>query len=307
VRYVKGQEPLWVVDKELSVEHGLGFCPVLWIQNHEVLGQIDGESDCHGVYDQIEQMDLLQSMASRVILMNCDPTAAIKEDMEMSEIAKGSDNTIKLTKGGEFSYVEISATGPKAATEAAGQLKEQILEVAQVFLPPADGGAVQQTATQVERTAGSMLAKASLLRRQYGKASLDLLKMILRAAQRMMHGVQGEDGIRARRVLRLPPKIEEMPDGKVVITKRELGGGGHLRLAWPRYFEYTLDEIEKATTSAGTAKEKGLIDDKHAAEFVADMYHVKDVAGMLEQLKKEKEAAAAAEQAQMGAGMGFAE
>lgn len=301
VRVVDGDEPLWEVDTELSVEHGLGFCPVVWVQNHEVLDDIDGEPDCMGVYDQIEEMDLLQSTGFRGIRLNGDPTVVIKTQAPLTEIAKGSDNTVKLNPGDEFAYVEISATGPKAALEAAGQLKEQIKEVAQVYLPPADGGAVPQTATQVERTQGGMLTRAGLLRKQYGRGALKLLKNMLRAIQRMAAGTTDETGMRVRKVVKLPPRVEEK-DGKVTITKRELGGGGHLRLLWPRFVEYTLEDVSKATTAAAEAKEKGLIDQRHATEFVAEMYKVTNVADMLAGMKKEAEEAAAAEQAQFGGG-----
>jgi len=299
VAVAKGEEPLWEIDEERSVEHNLGFCPVVWIQNHEVMDDIDGESDCWGTYDQIEQMDLLISMSVRGIILNCDPTVVVKEDVEMSSIAKGSDNTVKLTKGGSFDYVEISGTGPKAAREAAAELRESILEVAQVHLPPSDGGQVQQTLGQVERTFSSMLAKAALLRKQYGKAALDLMKLLLRAAQRMQQGYRDESGMLVRKVLKLPPKVVEQDDGKVIISQRKLGGGGHLRLIWPKFFEYSLDDCAKAVQAAGDAKDKGLIDGKTATEFVAAMFHVDNVSQMMAKIKEE---AAAAEGG--GGGMG---
>jgi len=294
VKVEKGDEPLWEIDFERSVEHKLGFCPVVWIQNHEVPDDIDGESDCHGTYDQIEQMDLLTSMAVRGVVLNCDPTVVVTTDMAMDSISKGSDNTVKLPVGGSFAYSEISGTGPKAARELAAELREAILEVNQVHLPPADGGQVQQTLGQVERTFSSMLAKASLLRRQYGKAATDLLKMIMRAAMRMQQGEKDASGMLVRKVLRLPPKVVEGEDGKVVITPRKLGGGGHLRLIWPKFFEYSLDDIQKATTAAGEAKTQGLIDGKTASEFVAGMYHVDNVGAMLAKIKAEQAEAQAA-------------
>ncbi len=232
--------------------------------------------------------------------MNCDPTVVVKEDMEMSSIAKGSENTVKLTKGGDFSYVELTGSGPRAAREQAAELRTAILEVVQVHLPPADGGAVAQTLGQVERTFSSMLAKASLLRKQYGTAALSLLKMILRAAQRMAQGRKDEEGNIIRAVLKLPPKITEKEDGTVDITPRTLGSGGHLRLIWPKFFEYSLDDIAKATSSAGEAKDKGLIDSRTASEYVAPMYHVDNVSAMLAKLKEEQQQAQQQEQAMMG-------
>ena len=298
----KGEEPIWEIDFDSSVDHNLGFCPVVWVQNHEVLDDIDGESDCHGVYDMIEQMDLLTSMAIRGVVSNCDPTVVVTSDEAMSSISKGSDNTVKLKSGDDFKYVEIDGSGPKAARELSAELREAILEVAQTHLQKE--GSVAKTATEVEREFASMLAKASMLRRQYGKGAVALMKMILRAAQRMAQGFRGEDGQMVKMFLKLPPRVEEDEEGKVTITPRKLGGGGHIRLTWPRFFEYTLEDVAKATTSAGEAKEKGLIDQKHASGFVGEMYHVDNVSAMLKSMKDEEKAAAEAEQAAMEAQMG---
>jgi hypothetical protein len=233
-------------------------------------------------------------LSNQLLSGNCDPTVVVKGDFELQSIAKGSDNTVKLPGGGDFSYVEISGSGPKAAREVAAELRTAILEVAQVHLPPADGGEVQQTLGQVERTFSSMLAKASLLRRQYGKAATHILKMILRAAQRMQQGHRDETGMLIRRVLKLPPRVVEKEDGKVEITPRKLGGGGHLRLLWPKFFDYTLDDVQKATTAAGDAKREGLIDAKTASEFIAPMFHVDNVVAMLDKMKAEAAEANAA-------------
>lgn len=298
----KGEEPIWEIDFDSSVDHNLGFCPVVWVQNHEVLDDIDGESDCHGVYDMIEQMDLLTSMAIRGVVSNCDPTVVVTSDEAMSSISKGSDNTVKLKSGDDFKYVEIDGSGPKAARELSAELREAILEVTQTHLQKE--GSVAKTATEVEREFASMLAKASMLRRQYGKGAVALMKMILRAAQRMAQGFRGEDGQMVKMFLKLPPRVEEDEEGKVTITPRKLGGGGHIRLTWPRFFEYTLEDVAKATTSAGEAKEKGLIDQKHASGFVGEMYHVDNVSAMLKSMKDEEKAAAEAEQAAMEAQMG---
>ena len=296
----QGDEPEWEIDEEKSVIHNLGFCPVVWVQNHEAMDDIDGEPDCHGAYDQLEQRDFLLSMAVRGVGHNCDPTGVITEDLRLDELRKGSDNTIKLTKGGDFKYVELTGTGPKAARELATEMKDMILELVQVVLPPPNGGNVPQTLGQVERLFSSMLAKAGMLRKQYGRAAIHLLGMILKAARKLSQGITLPTGQVMKMQVKLTPRIVENDDGTVEVTARKLGSGGQLKLLWPKFFDYTADDVAKATTAAGEAKEKGLIDQRHASEFVADMYRVSNVPDMLAKIKSEAKEAADA----MGGGGG---
>lgn len=288
-----GEEPDWADPNnvERHVEHGLGFCPVLWVQNLPVTDDIDGDPDCQGIYDMAESIDALLSQASTGTLKNSDPTVHISTDLPMAELRKGSDNAIKTEKGGSMSYVELSGTGPAAGREMAEQLRKYALEVAQCVLEHPD--MANRTATEIERAYSSMLAKTDILREQYGeKCVKPLLEMMVEAARSLGTPRRDEDGNISRQVLDLPPRVMRSSNGqgngRSQQVARKLGPGGVLGLKWPRYFEPTTADISQSTDAAGKAKAFGLIDDEHAANFVAELYDVEDVPGMLDKAKRER-------------------
>lgn len=298
-----GEEPQWEVERE--VQHGFGFCPVVWVQNLPVEDDIDGDPDCHGIFDLIEAVDALVAQANRGIIANCDPTLVIVSKAEMGgEIKKGSDNSIKMPEG-SASYLELNASGPKAALELAEQLRKYALEVAQCVLehPDVSGGA--RTATEVTRSYGSMLQKADVMREQYGERCVKpLLEMIFRAAQALDQPVQGTDAqgqpVMVRRALQLPPRFEADPEtGVKTRVERQLGAGGTIRLQWPDYFPPTLADIDSAVKAATGAKTGGLVDEETAISFVAPFFSVDDVAGMIKKIRD----SAAASQASMFGGI----
>lgn len=283
-----GAEPTWQMDR--VVEHKLGFCPVVWIQNMPVVGDIDGLPDCHGIYDMLESIDVLNAQAERGLIANCDPTLVITSDADMHEIKKGSDNAIRVPQGGSVTYLEISGSGPKAAREMATEYKANALEVAQCYLE--GESTVAQTATEIERRCSSMLAKADILREQYGERGVKpLLRKVLEAAKKLGSGMVINGTIR-KYMLDLPPKVVGQANGSQAATvERQLGPGPHrVQLQWPRYFEPSLQDVQGAVSAAAAAKAGSLIDDEHASKFVAEYFQVEDLIPMLKKIKEQQDA-----------------
>lgn len=291
-----GQEPEWVPAK--TVEHNFGFCPVVWVQNLPVDDDTDGDPDCLGVYEMIEAIDALLAQANKGVLANCDPTLLLVTKAEMSDIKKGSDNAIKLPDG-SGSYLEISGSGPKAATDLAQDLRGKVLEVAQCVLEHPD--VANRTATEIERVYSSMITKADVIREQYGERGIKpLVGKVLAAAQKLSELVVDEETEeRVRQEVRLPPKKVQGEGGELELHKREPGPGGPIEIRWPAYFGSSLTDVELATRSAIAAKAGKLIDQNHAVRFIAEHFKVEDVQAMLENIKREgaEEETAMAEQA----------
>jgi len=288
-----GSEPEWVVQEE--VKHGLGFCPVVWLQNLPVQDSVDGDPDCHGIYDLIESIDALVAQANVGVIANCDPTTVITTDAQMPEVQKGSRHAIKLPANSNAKYLELTGSGPESAFKAADKLRAYALEVAQCVLDNPDD-AVQKTATEIERVYSSMLSKADVLREQYGqKGVLPVLDIAVRAVKRISKPrpvaapADGEKPSVVVQTVALPPKLEPQPDGTVKTVKRELGPGGNPQLQWGPYFPPSLTDVQNAVTAAGKAKDSGLIDREHASGYVASMFHIEDVPQMLEKIRTEKE------------------
>lgn len=280
-----GSEPEWAVEKE--VEHGFDFCPVYWVQNLPVQDDVDGDPDCQGVYEIIESMDALLSQAMKGTISNCDPTVVITTKEALGEIRKGSDNCIKVPDG-SASYMEMSGSGIERAMEQVEVLRRFALEVAQCVLEHPDQS--KKTATEIERSFASMLAKADVMREQYGEKGIKLMisDMVTVARKRGEATAIAGEGV-VRQFVTLPPKTIKTPEGTVQVP-RKLGPGGVLKLQWPHYFEPVLTDINLATTSAAHAKVSGLIDNEHASKFVAEYFMVEDVQAMLKKIKAEADA-----------------
>lgn len=289
---VDEESPAWEVERE--VEHGFGFCPVVWAQNLPVQDDIDGDPDCQGIEEMCEQIDALLSQAAMGTIGNSDPTLRIITDAELPDLRKGTGNAIKLPAGSSMDYMELSGTGPKAAVELADKLRMLALEVAQCVLDQTQGAGVR-TATEVDKVYASMIAKADVLREQYGERLVKpLIEMMVRAI-RIIEQPRLVDGALVRRVVRLPDQVTRREDGTIERAARSLGDGGALNLSWGPYFDPSLDDLQKATTATATAMAAGLLDKEHAIGFVAPYYLVEDAAGMAKKIERE----AAAEQGRL--------
>ena len=286
-----GEAPEWEIERE--VNHNFGFCPAVWVQNSPVQDDIDGDPDCLGIDDLCDQIDALLSQATMGVLANCDPTLKIITDADLDGIKKGSRNAIKLPQGSSADYMEMSGAGPKAALDLADRLRSLALEVAQCVLD--NPNATMKTATEVERSYASMLARADVFREQYGERGVKpLLEMMVKAVQSLSKP-RSVGGQIVRQRIELPPRMTAQEDGTVARTARELGPGGVLNLNWGPYFAPTLEDAVKAAQSAVAAKSGGLLDTEHAVAFVAPYFMVEDSATLTRKVKAE----AAESQAQM--------
>ena len=286
-----GEEPQWEIERE--VDHNFGFCPAVWVQNSPVQDDIDGDPDCLGIDDLCDQIDALLSQATIGVLANCDPTLKIITDADLDGIKKGSRNAIKLPQGSSADYMEMSGAGPKAALDLADRLRALALEVAQCVLD--NPNATMKTATEVERSYASMLARADVFREQYGERGVKpLMEMMVKAVQSLSKP-RAVGGQIVRQAIELPPRMTAQEDGTVARTARELGPGGVLNLNWGPYFAPTLEDAVKAAQSAVAAKTGGLLDTEHAVAFVAPYFMVEDAATLTRKVKAE----AAESQAQM--------
>ena len=283
-----GEEPDWENLARKEVVHDFGFCPVRWVQNLPVQDDIDGDPDCQGIYPLIEAIDALMSSGLKGTQANCDPTLVITSVARMDEIIKGSDNALHIPNG-DAKYLEITGQGIEIAMSKIEMLRKHALEVAQCVLEHPEQS--QRTATEIERAFSSMLAKADVMREQYGERGVKpLILDMIKAIQTLGAGSVQEDGSVLKQTINLPPSVTKNENGVSIQKPRVLGAGPNysLKLQWPQYFDPTLTDVTAATSAAGNAKMNGLIDDEHATKFVAEYFHIEDAQGMLKKLKSER-------------------
>lgn len=291
-------EPDWDRCDPKIVEHDLGVCPVVWVQNFKVDDDIDGDPDCQGIYETASTIDALMSQAFVGVRANCDPTFIVQTPDQMPwPLQKGSGNAIHLTEG-SAQYLEITGAGPKSAVELAKELRGQAYEVAACVPDDTTNGGPAQTATEITTRLSRMLERADVLRDQYGKAITRLLNIAVWACRRAMEPKLVEEtlddgAIRLRTVegqVYLPPKAVPQADGTVALVERALGPGGVLELEWPSFMEATLDEAGKAATAVSAAIQAGTLDAESGANFLAKFFGVKDVPAMLKRAEESQKA-----------------
>lgn len=298
-----GSEPMWTPER--AIEHGFGFCPVVWIQNVTVQDDIDGEPDCQGEYDSARMIDLLYSEAAGGGLNNCDPTVVVKTHLALAELRKGSDHTIKIQPGDEADYMEIAGTGPTTAMEIARELRSRFLEVVECVLDdhPNDIAAGQRTATEVTKRYESMYSRADTFREQYGERGVKpLMDMMLRSARAKTKVTVDATGKAVKPTIFLPPRVVKKGDD-VQVVPRQLGDRTDvvLETQWPPYAELSTQDGYTATQMAVAARVGKLIDAEHAAKLIAPYFGVEDLPGMLDRLAKE----AQEQQSQLDSSMGI--
>jgi len=283
------EEPDWEKERhQPPVEHKFGFCPIVWVQNTPMDDDMDGDPDCHGIYDTIETIDQLWSQATRGTIANADPTLGITSDAEFASVKKGTGNALQVEKGGSIQYLEIEGSGAEAAMKLADKLEEKATMIARCVLDTNFDGPAR---TEMETSANysNMIEQADEFREQYGERGVKrLLEMVLAAAR--IHNKTWIDfdapvPTLVRGLIKLPKKKVVAEDGSVMWIERELGIGEQVDLHWPQYFTPSLDAVGKAVTASGEAKQYALIDEEAATKFIAEYFQIEDVRGTIARAK----------------------
>jgi len=277
-----GSEPDWRQYPSEEVPHGFGFCPVVWIQNEENNEGADGDPDCYGAFELIEELDALLSQASRGTKSNCDPTLGIAADAEFDEIKKGSNNAIQVEKGGTVTYLEMTGSGIDRAQKLADDLEKRILTITRCQLDYQSDNGPARSELEVNHQYSAMTERADGFREQYGERGIKrLLTKVLYAAQRLTSRktIRGNDGSTSIIVqkIQLPPKKVELEDGNWEYVDRKLGRGRNVTLKWPQYYAPSLAAIQRAVEAVGAAYVTyKIIDQRNAVEFIAPFLDIED-------------------------------
>lgn len=287
-----GEEPDWERCRHTQVPHRLGACPVVWIQNRPVDGELDGDPDCFGAEDLIDRADQLRSQGYRATLANCDPTLQVSTDHELESVRTGSGAALKLEKGANAQFLEINGSGAEAAEQGAARLEARALKLVRCVLDAPGDGPVR-TATEVEASYSAMYEQADVLRERYGERGVKrLLQMLLTAARALERpALITRDGQRVaeRQVVRLPPREVKDPDTGAVLRRvpRVLGRGEQVELHWPPFETPSPDDTGKAVAAAGQAKAFGLLDLDHCVRHIAPFFKVEDTQALIAKLAAE--------------------
>lgn len=270
------------------VDHNIGFCPVYWIQNIPVSNRADGKSDFENQEKDFDTLDCLKSATSKGAVLNVDPTVVIKDDRTANEgvVHKGSEHAI-YSKGGA-AYLELSGTAIEAARKLLRDGKQHELDKASVVVqdPEQLSGSGISAAAMKLRFA-NMLVKCDILREQYGKAIVNILKDML-AVSRTLRTPRDDSGQWSK--VDLPPKVEENEDGTVLIRERVPGDGDQLVLHWSPYFSATWQDKKDAITTVSEATgKKQVLSQKTAVTAISQLFGIENVEAELKQIEEDNE------------------
>lgn len=318
------QEPEWVVDEERSVIHNDGKCHFVWIQNlpeDDDDSGPDGQPDYAELYENFEALDTLKSVVVRGATLNLDPTVVLRVDPDIisrTGIRKGSDQSLVVGTNGDARYMELGGQSITAGSELFMKMRSATLEVAQCVVPDPDQvGAGGTSSVALKVIYEPMLAKAEVLREQYGEGIRRLVEQMLEFARKVMVAapepetvVDPDTGIETtyevQAVLALEPRIrmvdaEDPETGQLVeqpVEEPRLPGiGGMVELDWGDYFQPTADDMLKRTQQIQLAVAGKIMSQQTGAEELS-MAQNRSVHEEWERLKAEK-----AEADAMAAGM----
>jgi len=306
VPYDRAKEPEWAVDEEKSTYHQDGLCHLHWIQNLPS-EEIDGLPDYDGLYENFDQVDLLMSVITRGAILNLDPTLKLKMDRdEFSRlgIKKGSDNALVVGKDGDADYLELGGQSITAGTELVKELRRYIFETAQCVVPdPHEVAAQGVSSVAIKAMFAPMLAKADILREQYGTAMERILRDMDAVARDktqqtmtqmvMVEQVDPLTGLpemveveqQVQFTIDLPPKVDSRPivdpltqqnteEENTTLVPRVQGPGGEVSLKWPPYFPPTPQDqsqlVQALTTATGG---KAFLSQETATESCAKAFN----------------------------------
>jgi hypothetical protein len=258
------------VDETRSVQHGLGFVPMVWIRN--LPGQsstgdvVDGACTFRaGIETQIE-IEYQLSQAGRGLKYSSDPTLLIKEPVTTdSEIIKGAGNALIVSEKGDAKLLEIGGTASAAVIEYVRTLRELALESVHGNRANADRLTAAQSGRALELMNQGLIWLADNLRVSYGEgALLSLARMVLGASQ----------------IYQLRAMGLEIPAMDPV---------ARLSLIWPHWYPTTADDRQKDAQTLTTLANAGQISRESAVKAMADTFDIEDVPAELARIAADQD------------------
>lgn len=266
-------DPEWVVDKERTVEHKLGFCPVTWLRSLPAsTDAIDGRPVIDpALYNLLDRFNYAVSQRDRAVEYFQDPQW-IRKNVPIKDrhnLAKNPGMMWDLPEDAQVEIMEAKGSGQETAAKHIQDLKEAFFEAVGVVLtdPNRLRASSHISGTVLEYLHTPMMGLASDLRNDFGKAFKDLLNNAMRLCA-IVSG-RGED-----------IWIQNVNNASKTLMKSQLRGvwlDVPINLFWGTYFSPTVQEQQLKVASANQALIGGLVSKNSATSYVADIFSVFDV------------------------------
>ncbi len=118
-----------VADAARTVQHGLGFVPLVWIRNLPGGIAPDGACTFRAAVETGIEIDYQLSQAGRGLKYSSDPTLLIKEPAGLEgELVRSAGNALVVSEKGDARLLEIGGTAAGAVLDYVRMLRELALE-----------------------------------------------------------------------------------------------------------------------------------------------------------------------------------
>lgn len=253
------------VDTERTIEHGLGFVPIVWVQNLPGGDAIDGKCTFDSGIETMIERDYLMSQGGRGLRYSCDPLLLIKSDSLTLEepYIKSADNALHLPKDGDARLLEITGGAVDALAKFAKVLREQALEAIHGNRSDANKLSVAQSGRAMEMMNQDLIWLCETLRNCYGELGLvKVIEMLLRIADTTTILVKGK------------------PIGKVKSDEDVV-------LIWPSWYAPTPDDMQKTALSIDMFRRSKVVGQKTAIKSIASMFDIEDIDEEVEEINSD--------------------
>lgn len=245
------------VDAQKSINHKLGFVPIVWIKNLPGGDAIDGSPTLpNDAIDTSIEIDYQLSQAGRGLKYSSDPTLLLKEPaVSEGNIVKGAGNAIVVGADGDGKMLEINGTAAQAVIEYVRLLRELAIESMHGNRANTEKQTSAPSGKALEMMNQSLIWLADKLRISYGeKGLIELLNMLVKAHHKVNFLLKNGE--------KLSPFAE-----KTVITLR-----------WPSWYASTMQDMLDRAQTLVTLTTSGLMSRLTAIKVLSSEYDIEDVA-----------------------------
>ncbi len=253
------------IDSTRTVNHGLGFVPIVWVRNLPgpswTEDPADGACTFRAAIETSIEIDYQLSQAGRGLKYSSDPTLLIKEPAGIDgDLIRGAGNALIVSEHGDARLLEIGGTASAAVIEYVRTLREFALESVHGNRADASRLSAATSGRALELMNQGLLWLADNLRISYGEgALLTLARMVLRAGAKYHLRLADTD---------LPKLDATVP----------------LSLIWPRWYPPTAEDRQRDAQTLATLTGAGLLSTETAVKSLADTYDIEDIPAELARL-----------------------
>ncbi len=257
----KGIKPK--LDKGNTIQHGLGFVPVVWIKNLSAGNGIDGSPTFNdeAINTQIE-CEYQLSQGARALRYAGDPLLLIKEPASDSggQIIRSAANAMVVGKDGDAKLVEIDGAASEAVVNYVKFMRDLALEQLHASRVNPEKLASAQSGRAMEMLNQPLIWLADQLRITYGGGLLQLLQMIVQVGSTSQ--LIARDGTSY-------PKLKPGP----------------VSLKWPPWYAPTFADLSSSANTLRTLTDSSHLSQETAVGIVAQQYDIADPVEELARIK----------------------